>query len=151
TADDLLTVEEAALREHRLLRVLAVRPDRDEDDAIAVLLVTVPRAVLGDEDAVLVLGRELVAGVELHAERRHVRSELDHRRRELGALVAHGELRIRRVALVAVRVAEVLAELRDMVELVARHVVAHPVARVLAEPQIAGPRIDRAADAVADA
>ena len=44
-----------------------------------------------------------------------------------------------------------LAELGDVVELVARHVVAQPVAGVLAEPQVAGARIDRAADAVADA
>ena len=44
-----------------------------------------------------------------------------------------------------------LADLRDHVELVARHVVADPVARVLGEPVLAGARIDVAADAVADA
>ena len=44
-----------------------------------------------------------------------------------------------------------LADLRNHVELVARHVVAHPVARVLGEPVFAGARIDVAADAVANA
>ena len=62
-------------------------------------------------------------------------AELDHRRRELRALVSHAELRIRHVALVAVRIAEMLADLGDVIELVARHVVAEPVARVLGEPE----------------
>ena len=44
-----------------------------------------------------------------------------------------------------------LADLRDHVELVARHVVADPVAGVLREPVSPGTRIDVAADAVADA
>src|SRR5262249_6284541 len=136
---------------HLLLGVLAGRIDRYEDDPIAVLLGPVPRAVLGEEDAVLVLGREHVAGVELHAERRDVRAELDHGRGELGALVAHTELGIGDVALVAVGIAEVLTHARDVVELVGRNVVAQPVAGVFAEPQITGSRVDGAADAIAHA
>ncbi len=44
-----------------------------------------------------------------------------------------------------------LDDLRDHVELVARDVVAHPVAGILGEPVAAGARIDVAADAVAHA
>ena len=44
-----------------------------------------------------------------------------------------------------------LARLRDHVELVARQVVAYPVACVLGEPVFSGARIDVAADAVANA
>src|SRR5262249_40744390 len=92
-----------------------------------------------------------IAGIELHAERRDVRAKLERRRRELRALVAHRELRIRNVALVAIRITEMLADPGDMVELVARYVVAEPVARILGEPVVAGARIDVAADAVAHA
>src|SRR5690348_1237458 len=149
-AEDLLVIQPCAGEDH-LLRILAVRPDRNEDNPIAVLLVPVPRTVLGDEDPVLVLSRELVAGVEFHAERRDMVAEVHHRRREFGAFVAHAELRIDDVALVAIGVAEVLAEVGDMIELVARLVVAQPVTGVFAKPEIAGTRIDRAADAVANA
>src|SRR6185312_8380980 len=116
-AEDLLIIQPCA-GEDRLLGILAVGPDRNEDNPIAVLLVPVPRTVLGDEDPVLVLSRELVAGVELHAERRDMVAEVHHRRREFGAFVAHAELRIDDVALVAIGVAEVLAEVGDMIELV---------------------------------
>src|ERR1700684_756086 len=51
----------------------------------------------------------------------------------------------------AIGITEVLAELRDHVQLVARHVVADPIARILGEPVFSGARIDVAADAVADA
>ena len=72
-------------------------------------------------------------------------------RRELRTFVAHRKLRVRHVALVAIGIAEMLAELRDHVELVTRHVVADPVAGILGEPVFARARIDVAADAVADA
>src|SRR5205823_12188459 len=97
------------------------------------------------------LGRELAAGIELHAERSDMGAELDDRRRELVALVPHREFRIGHVTLVAIGITKMLAELRDHVELVARGVVAHPVAGVFREPVFSGPRIDVAADAVADA
>ena len=117
----------------------------------ALELMTIPGAVLGEDDVVLIVGRELVAGIELHAQRSDMRAELERRRRKLGALVSHGEFRVRNVALVAIRIAEVLADLGDVIELVARHVVAQPIARVLAEPVFPGARIDVAADAVAHA
>ncbi|MGY4432102.1 hypothetical protein ACVWWO_004579 [Bradyrhizobium sp. F1.13.1] len=99
----------------------------------------------------LVLGRELVAGIELHAERSDVSTEVQHRRRELGAFVAHRELGIRQVTLVAVGIAEVLADLADHVQLVRGQIVADPVAGILGEPELAGARIDVAADRVANA
>src|ERR1041385_1292251 len=66
-AGDLLSVEPGA-GEDLLLGVLAVRIHRHAFDPVAVLLLAIPGAMLGDEDVVLVLGRELVAGVELHAQ-----------------------------------------------------------------------------------
>ena len=107
--------------------------------------------MFGDEDVVLVLGRKLAAGVELHPQRRHMRAEVQHRRRELRALVTHCEFRIFHVALMAMRISKMLAKPRDHIELVARHVVADPIAGVFSEPVFAGARIDVAADAVADA
>ena len=80
-----------------------------------------------------------------------MRPEIDDGRREFRALVTHREFRVRHIALVAIGIAEMLADLRDHVELVARHVVADPVAGILREPVTPGARIDVAADAVADA
>src|SRR5882724_12239602 len=48
--------------EHLLLGVLAIRTDGDLHDAATLVLVPVPRAVLGDQDRVIVLRRELIAG-----------------------------------------------------------------------------------------
>src|SRR6267378_2582415 len=150
-AEITLVAFEPAGREHVLLGILAVGPDGDPHDPGALIFMPVPRAVFGDQDAVLVLGGKLAAGVELHAERSHVGAELQHRRGELRTFVTHRELWIRQVALMAVRIAEVLAELRDHVELVARYIVAHPVTGVFGEPVLAAARIDIAADAVANA
>src|ERR1700750_2206434 len=57
----------------------------------------------------------------------------------------------RQIALVTIRIAKMLPDLVDHVELVARQIVADPVAGVLGEPVFAGAGIDVAADAVADA
>ena len=63
---------------------------------------------------VAVLRREHVAGVESHAERGRVRSEQRDRLGELVARAAPAEFRVRNVALVAIRKAEiVLARLGD--------------------------------------
>src|SRR6185312_16641299 len=90
-------------------------------------------------------------GIELHAERSHVGAELEYRRGEFRALVTHREFRIRDVAFVAIRIAEMFAHPRDHVELVARRVVAQPVARILGKPVFPRTWIDIATDAVADA
>lgn len=58
----------------------------------------IPGAMLGDQNVVLVLGGELVAGIELHAERSDVGAEIQHGRRELGAFVAHRELVVGQIA-----------------------------------------------------
>src|SRR6202041_819187 len=88
----------------RLLRdILAVDIGLDADDPGAGMHELVPAAMLRQEYVVAVFSREVVASVELHAERRHVRPDIQRRRRELAALVAHGVFRIRNVTLVAVR------------------------------------------------
>ena len=79
-----------------------------------------------------------------------MRSEIEHRRGEFRTFVTHRKFRIRHVALVAIGIAEVFADLRDHVELVARQVVADPVAGVFGEPIFAGAGIDVASDAVSD-
>src|ERR1700692_3940929 len=137
--------------EYFLLGVLAVRTDGHAHDPTSLIFMPVPRTVLGDQDRVLVVGGKLVAGIELHAERSHMRAEIEHRRGEFRNFVTHREVRIRQVALMAIGIAEVLADLGDHVELVARQIVADPVARVLGEPVFAGARIDVAADAVPNA
>src|SRR3984957_602784 len=56
----------------RLLRdVLAIRVGLDADDPGAGVHDLVPAAMLGEEDVVLELSREVVPGVELHPKRRH--------------------------------------------------------------------------------
>src|SRR6266550_2100625 len=110
----------------------------DRRDSRALIFVPIPGPMLGDQDVVLVLGGELVAGIEFHAERSHVGAEIDHRRGEFRTLVTHREFRIGHVTLVAIRIAKMLADLRDHVELVARQIVADPVARVLGEPVFSG-------------
>ena len=110
----------------------------------------VPGAVFGDQDAVPVLGGKLVSGIELAMPSGATCAP----RLSTGGVnsehsLTHRELCILQVALVAVRIAEVLAELGDVIELVARHVVAQPVAGVLGEPVFSAARIDVAADAAA--
>ncbi len=68
-----ITLEPAGRKDLRL-GVLAVGIDDHALDPRALILVPVPGAVLGDQDVVLVLSGELIAGIELHAERRHVRA-----------------------------------------------------------------------------
>src|SRR4029077_7258101 len=78
----LFTLEPAG-GEYFLLSILAVRIRGHAHDPRALVLMPVPGAVFGDEDVVLVLGGELIAGVELHAERCHMRPEIEHGWREL--------------------------------------------------------------------
>src|ERR1700730_3635864 len=75
-AEIALVAFEPAGCEHILLGVLAVGTDGDAHDPRALIFMPVPRAVFGDQDRVLVLGGKLVAGIELHAERSHMRAEV---------------------------------------------------------------------------
>src|SRR5262249_44619621 len=102
TAEIALITLDPAFRKDLLLGVLAVRPDDHTLDPCALVFMPVPGAVFGDQDVVLVLGGELVAGIELHAERCDMGAELGGRSRELLALVPHREFRIGQVTLVAV-------------------------------------------------
>src|SRR5882762_9534411 len=118
TAEIALVAFDPAGCEYVLLRFLAIGPDGDTHDPPTLIFMPVPRAVFGDQDAVLVLGGKLAAGIELHAERSRMRAEIEHRRRELRTFVTHRELWIRQIALVAIRIAEVLAQFGHHVELV---------------------------------
>src|SRR5712664_4269985 len=80
-AEIALVAFEPAGREHVLLGILAVGPDGDTHDPRPLVFMPIPRAVLGDQDTVLIVGGKLTAGVELHAERSHMRTEIEHRRR----------------------------------------------------------------------
>src|ERR1700722_19025831 len=82
TAEIALVAFDPAGSEHFLLGILAIRADDYAHDPSALILMPVPGAVFGDQDVVLVVGGKLVAGVELHAERSHVRAEIEHRRGE---------------------------------------------------------------------
>src|SRR3954453_24089470 len=83
TAEIALVALDPSGGEHLLLGVLAVWTDDHAHEAAALRVVTIPAAVLGDQDVVLVLGRELLAGIELHAERSDVSADVPHGRREL--------------------------------------------------------------------
>src|SRR2546426_2158689 len=79
------------------------------DNVAADLVGPVPRSVAGDEDRVLVLLREHVAGVEAQAERRTVRAQQGGRPRELVTGSTPTKLGIRQVSLMAERETEVLS------------------------------------------
>src|SRR5436190_5174945 len=151
TAEIILVALKPARCEDFLLGVLAIGIDDHAFDPRTLVFVPIPGSVFGNQDVVLVFGGELVAGIEFHPERSDVGAEIEHRRGEFRTLMTHRKRWIRQVALVAIGIAEMLARLRDHVELVARQVVAYPVARVLGEPVFSGARIDVAADAVANA
>ena len=107
--------------------------------------------MLGDEDIVFILGRELLAGVKTHAQRRYVRTDLHDRLVEFVAGTATAEIRIEQVALVAERIAIVGALLRQAVQRVVRQFVIDPVAAIVGEPQFLGHGVKIHADAVAHA
>src|SRR6266542_5518840 len=148
-APDLVALE-PPLREDLVLG-RGTGPERDHHHPEADLLRPVPGAALGEKGAVLVLGREHRARVEVDAVSGHVRPRLEERRYELRARAPLAELWVEDIALVAVRVAEVQALLRCDVEAVARHVVAQPVAAVGGEVELLGHRVPVEAHAVADA
>ena len=78
-----------------------------------------------------------------------MRAQRTNRRLGRGARTLRPELRIRDVTLMAVRKAEMHALLPRDVELIARDIVAHLVAPVVGEPELARLRMPVEADAVA--
>src|SRR5258708_16941628 len=92
--------------------------------------------MLGNDHAVAVLRREHPAGVEAHAERGYVRAKLDRWRYRVGARAQIAELRVREVAFMTERIAEVLSRCRGVVQFVTGDVVAEPVAAVVGKPQV---------------
>src|SRR5882672_9054585 len=97
--------------------------------------------MLGNDHAVAVLRREHSAGVEAHAERGYVRAQLDRRRYRVGARARIAELRVRDVAFMTERIAEVLSRCRGVVQFVTGDIVAEPVAAVVREPQVVRVRV----------
>jgi hypothetical protein len=79
-----------------------------------------------------------------------MRARLDERGRELGARAPLAELGVGDIALVAIGKAEVQALLRRVVEAIAGHVLAEPVARVHREVQLLRHRMPVEAHAIAD-
>src|SRR4029077_17744405 len=96
----------------------------------------VPRAVAGDEDLVAIFGRENGAGVEPHAERRGVRAHQRDRPYKFTAAMAPAEFGIGNIALIAIRRAEMLADLGDAVELVVGDIFRQPIAAVVGEVEL---------------
>lgn len=81
--------------------------------------------------------------MELHAERRGVRPEQRHRLHVVVAALAPTELGVGEIALMAIRIAEViLARFADPVQFVVGHVLAEPVALVVGKPPLAGLRME---------
>jgi len=73
-----------------------------------IFLLRFPGAVARDEDRVAIFGREHVAGIEPHAKRGCMRAQQCDRLGELVARVAPPEFLIGNLALVAVRIAEIV-------------------------------------------
>ena len=123
----------------------------DQRDVAAEFFGPVPGTVAGDNNLVAILSREHGAGVEPHAERRGVRAHQRDRRYVVLAVVAPAELDVGDIALMAIRLAEIQAELGDAVELVVGQVLRQPVAAVVGEVELVRLRIPVEADRVADA
>src|SRR5712692_1663146 len=104
-APDVLTLE-PPLREDFVFRHVTTA-QRDHHHSEADLLGPVPRAALSEEGAVLVLGGEHRACIELDAIAGNVRARLEQRRRELRAGAPIAELGVEDVTLVAIGEAEV--------------------------------------------
>src|SRR5258708_36239522 len=91
--------------------------------------------MFSNEHVVSVRVWELLASVEAHAKGGDVWPKLDHRWRELLALSLSSKFRVWRVPLMAVRKAEMLAGLLDVIELVTRKIIAEHVPSIVGEPE----------------
>ena len=143
-----VVLDEAGHEGLDLRAALAVGPGHRD---VGVLGGAVPGAVARDEHRAAVLGREHLSLIEGHAQRRGVWAQQRGGLGVVGAALAPAEFRIEDVALVAVRIAEVLVGLGHHVELVVGQVLGEPVAPVVGEPEVAGLRIEVEAHRVAHA
>src|SRR6185295_10348392 len=96
-----------------------------------------------------ILGGELGSRVEAHGERSNMRTQFLDRRNRRGTAAELAELRVRHIAAMAIRIAIVVADLVQAIELAVGHVVAHLVPAVVGEPELAGARLPGEADGVA--
>src|SRR5262245_8118135 len=149
---DIIVVLEEAGNERLHRPEGAVRLELHQDKITSDLGAAVPGAMARDDDLVAVGGREHGAGVEAHPQNTRVWA---HQRQRLGELIARvppTELLVRDVALVAVRVAEiVLAGLRHSVEFVLGDVFRQPVATVFGEVELLGSWVPVHPDDLTDA
>src|SRR5258708_12124320 len=91
--------------------------------------------MFSNEHVVSIRVWELLASVEAHAKGGDVWPKLDHRWHELLALSLRSKFRVGRVPLMAVRKAEMLTGLLDVIELVTRQIIAELVPSIVVEPQ----------------
>src|SRR5579863_3596399 len=143
--------DEAGEERNRIGGRLAIL-EGDESDLIAGALGAVPGAVLGDESAAVVAGRELFAAVESELKRSDVGAKKDIGDYGLGDQVGfrREHARVHVAADVAVRPA-VEAAVLNAGQIVGRKIIAEAVAFVDGNPGLAGDRLDSEADGVAKA
>ena len=127
-------------------------PHRHSDDLVADTAGPVPRAVLGREGVVVVLGREFVAVVEREVERGHVRLQEhvgdDHLVFQFGMLAGVARVLMRAEVVPRPAIEAAFGDVRDVV---GHQVVAQFIPFVDRGPQLAGLGIRGQADGVADA
>ena len=80
-----------------------------------------------------------------------MRAHQGDRRDEVAALMAPAEFDVGNVALVAIRLTEVLSDLGDAIELVVGQILRQPIAAVVGEVELFAFRIPVEPDRVADA
>src|SRR5580704_1315329 len=115
----------------------AIAVQSDGDYIAADLHAAVPGSVPRKEHHVAIFIAQPVARVELQAKRGRMGPEQGDGLRELAAGVPPTEFRIGEGALVAIGIAEiVLAGLGDSIELVLRHVLRQPIARIFGEVEL---------------
>ena len=88
---------------------------------------------------------------EAHPQGRGMRTKILHRRGECGAWTLAAEFRVGYRTAVAIRIAEMHAGFRRMVQLVRRQIIPQHVAAVVGEPEFLGDGMPIEADGVADA
>src|SRR5262245_56297452 len=129
----------------------AVPVQEDGDDVTSELRRPIPRAVPCKEDDVLILRREHLAGIEAQAEAGGMRTGQHDWRLKLLARMAPSEFRIGKIALIAMRSAEMLAHLGDAIKFVLRQILRQPVSGIVREVELLVDGIPVEADRIAHA
>ena len=80
-----------------------------------------------------------------------MRTQLQHRRREIGGTPATPEIGIGQVTLMDIGKSKMLADTGDAVELTGWNIIAHHVAAIISKPQLAGYRMPVETNRIANA